>query len=270
MKIFIITILISYTAIAQRQIKDLTAEAMEKRMVYEKWGEFRPNANRIFGIPTNPAYYEAWVFRADNRAYRRGPDIRPLKGTGLETQRNLKLLDINNRSDVIKEDSDELLQTNISESLHYTDTYVSIDPLFDFYYEDKLEPIINTSSLQTFKWQYKLQNIGFDDDGDLAIFPLLSDDLIDKFYDIHLRLKDKYEILNDQDMARGKRYLSYHDIMLELRDLQNLISIAKRNHLNRINLSEKLQNELNVNINVDESEDRERFIQMTLDNPNFY
>jgi hypothetical protein len=253
-----LTVLASINLYSQRIIKDLSAEAMEKRMVFLAWGEFRPNANRILGIPTNPAYYEAWVFRRDNRRYRRGPDIRPLKAGGEEQKRMVKLVGIESASDKSKNETEELKNDNLIEISHITEITTDVDPLYTLYYKNTLRNL-NLSNTIFFKLQY-YGNI------DVQIEEELMESLMNK----HKVLHEKYELIKKTDMPRGKRFLAYHDLMLELRELEKRIYIA----INKIEKDKLIQHQLDNDINIDNNiqplSDRDRFIQMTLDNPIFY
>lgn len=245
---------------SQRVIKDLSAEAMEKRMVFQAWGEFRPNANRILGIPTNPAYYEAWEFRPSNRRYRRGPDIRPLKPGGEESQRMFKLVGIELSSDRKKRDTDDLKEDNLTEISHISEVTSEVDPLYNLYYKKTLKHI-NHSSQVAFRLTYY---------GHLGSNSRIETELMETLYKRHSLLNNKYGLIKNTDMPRGKRFLAYHDLMLELRELEKHIAIAINKQKKDKIILNKLDNDINIDNNIQPLSDRERFIQMTLDNPIFY
>ncbi|MRJ09268.1 hypothetical protein EDL99_10410 [Ornithobacterium rhinotracheale] len=75
-----------------RRLNDPSIVAQHKRMVFERWGDWRPYPKYFLGIQTNVNYATVWGMWAPsrNRRYKNGKDIRPLKVGGEETLRLLK------------------------------------------------------------------------------------------------------------------------------------------------------------------------------------
>ena len=98
---------------AQNRLNDNAIVSQHKRMVFERWGDWRPYGKWFLGVQTNFAYATVWGMWSPkrNKDYKNGQDIRPLKPTGLEVQRLLELEVQKQEAEKIKAESDSIYKT---------------------------------------------------------------------------------------------------------------------------------------------------------------
>lgn len=115
-----------------KRLNDPSIVAQQKRMVFEGWGDWRPYPKYLLGIQTNLAYATVWGMWAPsrNRDYKDGPDIRPLKPTGLETQRFGEVEMQRKETERIKMETDTIHKRSVQDFAHWTSATVSADPLW--------------------------------------------------------------------------------------------------------------------------------------------
>lgn len=72
--------------VSVKRLNDPAIVAQHKRMVFERWGDWRPYPKYFLGVQTNFAYATVWGWLAPsrNRDYKNGADIRPLKPSGIQ------------------------------------------------------------------------------------------------------------------------------------------------------------------------------------------
>lgn len=210
------TLLLCISANAQvRRLNDPAIVAQHKRMVFESWGDFRPYPKYILGIQTNFAYGTVWGMWSPrrNRVYKNGPDIRPLKATGVENQRLLELELQKKEAEKIKTEVDSIYKRNMQDFAHWTSTTVSADPLWLLYYKRMLRPLNEfPENPQNYKeW-------GFDN---IEIYETTKfSGGIEKLQESLDLLKDKYHKSRTMDIPRGKRFLMYHETLIGWRKFQ--------------------------------------------------
>lgn len=211
------TFLFCISANAQvRKLNDPAIVAQHKRMVFERWGDFRPYPKYNFlGIQTNFAYATVWGMWSPsrNRDYKNGADIRPLKATGVENQRLVELEIQKQEAEKIKVEVDTIHKRNMQDFAHWTSTTVSADPLWLLYYKRMLRPL---SEFPEAPQNYR--EWGFDN---AEIYETLKfSGSIEKLQESLDLLKDKYHKSRTMDMPRGKRFLMYHETLLGWRKFQ--------------------------------------------------
>ena len=169
---------------AQNRLNDNAIVSQHKRMVFERWGDWRPYGKWFLGVQTNFAYATVWGMWSPkrNKDYKNGQDIRPLKPTGLEVQRLLELEVQKQEAEKIKAESDSI-------------------------YKRMLNP------LKSFPEQpQNFREWGFDNQ---EIYETLKfSGGIDRLQEILDLLKDKYHKSRTMDMPRGKRFLMYHETLM--------------------------------------------------------
>lgn len=192
-----------------KKLNDPSIVAQHKRQVFEKWGDFRPYPNYLFGIQTNFAYATVWgwLSPARNQDYKNGPDIRPLKPTGLEVQRFAELEYQRNEAEKIKVEVDTLYKRNLQDFAHWTSITSEADPLWLLYYKRMLKPLKEfPANPQNFmQWQLK---------DDKTYQNMLAFGEIDYLKEQLDLLKDQYDNSRTLDMPRGKRFLMYHETLI--------------------------------------------------------
>lgn len=209
--ISLIISLFSSTVKAQKKISDSALEAQQRRNVYIKWGDFKPEPSYpwwSFGLQMNPYYTTVWSWidlDGDRGKYRKGPDIRPLGPVGEQTQREASLYGMLMMSNEYKKESDEIGSTAVKELLHNTGGILSeADPMWILYYRKTLKDVNEynlsnfTNKLTSLQRQYLVET---------KIIEWLDTEMIQ----LHERLDGAKSV----NMDRGSRILNYHRIMLE-------------------------------------------------------
>ena len=234
---------------AQKILHDKSIVNQYKRMVVTSWGNFYPYATWKRIIPIigpkvqtnvtasmvwNESLYAIHPFANSttrrNRRYRDGPDIRPLKPTGEETQRYAFLKAQQKETEKIKEEVEQIKEVAHKDFIHWTPTLVSADPLWILYYKRKLKPLkefpekpsnYNDWGFENPKVYQQLKSFGG----------------INKLQERLDLLKDKYKIAREVAMPRGKRILMYHELLLEWRGFYERLS--SYNHSTKISIEYK-------------------------------
>ncbi len=128
---------------AQKKLNDPSILAMQKRRVFESWGDFYPHPKYLLGIQTNFAYATVWGMWAPsrNQAYKEGRDLRPLRPGGLESQRLLSLELEKRESEKVRSFVDSLHTGSLKNLEYHLAQSSSLDPLWLWYYKKMLSPI---------------------------------------------------------------------------------------------------------------------------------
>lgn len=236
-KAFKIILLLMISPFYFGQIKRLNDEAIvsqHKRMVFERWGDFRPYGKWNFlGIQTNFAYATVWGMWSPrrNRDYKNGSDIRPLKPQGGKEIIRLAELKIQEeQTKKIKVSMDSIYSRNIADFAHWTPLTTEADPLWNLYYKRKLRPLKEfPDQPQNYKeWGFDNPQIYQSLKGVGAIENLQQElDL----------LKDKLNMSKQMSIPRGKRFLMYHETMLGWRKF--LAKIQQHRNRGKMYLSYK-------------------------------
>lgn len=196
-----------------RRLNDPSIVAQHRRQVFEKWGDFRPYPNYVFGIQTNFAYATVWGWLSPsrNQDYKNGPDIRPLKPTGLEVQRLAEVEFQRNEAEKIKVEVDTLYKRNLQDFAHWTSITSEADPLWLLYYKSMLKPLKEfPDNPQNFlEWQIK---------DDKTYQNMVVTGEIENLKENLDLLKDQYKNSRTLDMPRGKRFLMYHETLIGWRN----------------------------------------------------
>lgn len=255
-------LLISHNIIAQKNIRDKASEAQEKRQVYLEWGDWRPRPNRVLGVPTNPAYYTVWQWSPTNRRYRRGQDIRPLKADGEENQRNLLNWQLRENAEKLRKETDIQKDLNLNEFAHITSVTSTVDPLYLIYYKKRLKKLLEVQDYLSFLLEYF---------SDMNSFSSSQRKIIEDMYDEFEVLQEKLSVSHGANMDRGKRFINYHEIMLDLRKLERKIGSYKHNQIRLTETRKKIRRKIRQTEEIPEGmNDRERFNRIISNNPDFY
>jgi len=201
-----------FAQVSVKKLNDPAIVAQHKRMVFESWGNFKPDPKYILGVQTNFAYATVWGWMAPstNRDYKAGEDIRPLKPTGIEVLRLAELEIQRNYAEKVKKESDTIYKRNVQDLAHWTSVTVDADPLWLLYYKKMLKPVKDfPENPQSYtEWQLK----------DHATYQTMkTNGGIDNLQEKLDLLKDQYEKSRTLDMPRGKRILMYHETLMEWR-----------------------------------------------------
>lgn len=251
MRVFFLMLLLTFSSIvtAQRRLYDPTIVSQEKRQVFESWGDWRPYGKWRFGIQTNFNYATVWGWLAParNRRYKKGGDIRPLKPDGIEMQRLGEVKLQEEQTKQIKVEIDSLYKRNMQDFAHWTPLTVDADPLWLLYYKRMLRPLNdfpdNPSDYR--QWGFK------DDDTYQVLKQTGGIDFLQKKLDL---LKDKYKVSRSVAMPRGKRFIMYHECLLDWRKFKEILSEHKQRSnllLEYKSLFDKTKNIINSNRKTD-------------------
>lgn len=230
-KIFVIQLLCfaiySIAQVSVKKLNDPAIVAQHQRMVFESWGNFKPDPKYVLGIQTNFAYATVWGWMAPsiNRDYKDGDDIRPLKANGIEVQRLLELEQQKSDAEKIKTESDTIYKRNVQDFAHWTSATIDADPLWLLYYKKMLKPLKEfLDNPQNFTdWQLK----------DNQTFQTMKlNGGIENLQEKLDLLKDHYNNSRTLDMPRGKRFLLYHETLIGWRKfIKQLRSFDQKNTL---------------------------------------
>jgi len=206
-----ITITVS-AQVSVKRLNDPSIVAQHKRMTFESWGDWRPYPKYFLGIQTNFAYATVWGIWAPkiNREYKDGEDIRPLKPTGEQNLRFAQLKFQEEEAKKIKAASDTIYKRSVQDLAHWTSATVDADPLWLLYYKRMLKPIteIPDTPQNFMEWRLK----------DQATYDALNTTGTLKRLQEELDLiKEKYSMSRSMDMPRGKRFLMYHETLIQWR-----------------------------------------------------
>lgn len=187
----------------QKLINDPYISLQEKRMVFQSWGGWRPSKT-FLGL--NPHYQAVWGKLANTRngKYRKGPDIRPLRLGGTQSNRTLLLYGTKEQVDKLKKETEELKEQAEKEILSTSAITAKADPLWFLYYSKELKPLQNYSN--------PLAGLKTD-----AARALDGSAAAEWYHDEMLRLQERLQLNIKQDMDRGARILGYHHILLDYR-----------------------------------------------------
>lgn len=206
-----------------KHIQDKSLRAHNARMVHKSWGEFRPYPKYFLGIQTNPNYGLVWGMFApkQNKRYKDGADIRPLRPTGLQNQRYISAYNSYLYAKQVKEKSDVIGNEAMEELIYYDKTTAKADPIYILYFREVLKPISEYNKLNP----YYNKKISF------QVASLLRETGIEeKVIEEMELLKDRLNTALNNDMERGQRLIFYHRILDDFRSfdasLNNKIYIS--------------------------------------------
>lgn len=248
------------------RIKDPHIVAQEKRQVFQQWGNWLPKPNyNFFGIQTNVHYMLVWGWLAPQRNsdYRKGSDIRPLSGAGLQNQRMASSMVQEQRTQEVLAQIRNVHSTALAEQLHYSSATVSADPLYILYYKPMLKKLeqfnINTSSYSD--W-------GFTNERAFERFERLGLIGVSK-RNLDL-LQDNLHLAKTMEIPRGKRIMMFHDCLVRWRKHQSYIAYLNRQGGSTIKSQERLESLKSVKRNGTNNRprtDSEIFEEVFLSNP---
>lgn len=204
---------------AQKKLNDPSIVAMQKRRVFESWGDFYPHPKYLLGIQTNLAYATVWGMWAPkrNQEYKEGGDLRPLRLGGLESQRLLSYELERKETQSILPHVESLYKASLENLEYHSAVSSSLDPLWLWYYKKMLSPIESFPLDPIKDKDWNLKKVGSLQSLRLSpAFPYLIKDLE--------KLKEQHHLSRTLDMPRGKRVLLYHKSLLELRQFEKRLA----------------------------------------------
>ena len=189
---------------AQTEVNDEAMRYQEQRMVFQQWDQnkFKPTSG-FLGL--NPYYWLTWGWFYPN--YHK-TDLRPLSGSGPQTQRLAMVAAMNSTDGKYKLQSDTVRNTALSQIAGQSGLLSDADPLWLLYYNGQFKPVLNKSMAAILA----------------GLSPQVSAKLVSEgtysWYDNELEmLKQRIQGLHTSDMDRGSRILAYYRLLKEYRRL---------------------------------------------------
>lgn len=223
--------MINIKGYSQVPIKDTHITNQAKRDVVTDWAPMLPNPNyNFFGIQTNIHYTFTWGWFAPNQNedYRDGPDIRPYKQGGKGMNTFFNYASSQTFTGWMSEDSEVIGEEAESELAYNTALTFEADPLYVLYYKGKLEPIRNWNAtdfqneMDAFIINSIANEVGLTTgERNQLIFKLGTSGIMTSYIDQMDMLKERFDMATTLSMGRGKRIITYHDLMLDYRKLNN-------------------------------------------------
>lgn len=210
-KLFFISLFVSVflSSFSQKAINDKTLNAQERRQVFIRWGDWQPPAKYILGAQVNVAHSRVWGWLGPsaNQEYKKGRDIRPLSPTGTQTLRQIALLQQEEISNKMLEETNELADLARKEIIYHEGALSKLDPLYYLYFKKTLKPIMDYS-------QYDI----LDQCRTMEVFQYLSDiGLVNQYATNMNILQERLFGLFSSDIERGQRIIAYHTILEDYR-----------------------------------------------------
>ncbi|MHA6697235.1 hypothetical protein [Chryseobacterium sp. A321] len=197
---------------AQKRLNDPSIVNQQKRMVYESWGNFSPYPKYLLGVQTNFAYATVWGLWAParNRSYKEGPDLRPLRLGGPESERLLSLKVQEKETELVATSVDSLHKQSLLDLSYHTSVIQSSEPLWQLYYKEKLEPILAYPQVPTHFTDWNLKS-------EKSFLTLAKNGGLSPLTEELELIKSKYRLASRSVLPRGKRILLYHACLMDLR-----------------------------------------------------
>ena len=193
-------------------IKDPHIRAQQERMVFAKWGEFRPYSDYFLGVQVNPHYTMTWGWGAPSRndSYRKGDDIRPLAVDGEQTQRNLQLKIMENNVSSQEQETDKIQKVAESQFYrHHKNLALNSDALWRLYYSKYLNDV----------WFYEEGDV-LKDLRDKSISYEHKMFIVNYFESEILEMQSRLKTINQISQDRGDRILFFHRLLQEYENYQ--------------------------------------------------
>lgn len=242
----------SFLASAQvTKVTDPTWLNQEKRQVFEDWADFKPDRHWFWGDLTyNWALVWGYLAPAQNRRYRRGDDIRPLKMGGQEWQKTAKLKLMQEQAKVIRKEVDSIKKRALSDFAHWNSNVIEADPLYLLYYKRMLTPLKEfpeqPNSYQ--QWGFDNNNI-YNHIKNTGQLPDLQEKLT--------LLKELHKKALNLEIPRGKRFLMFHKTLMGWREFQNRIKLYNNRNNNFLEIKDLLGKTKQVGENLTLKSDKE-------------
>lgn len=190
--------------------QDKAVRYQQERMVYLQWDQnkFEPKAGFL---SLNPYYWLTWgLFHP---SYHK-TDLRPLSASGPQTQRLALVGAMNTTDNKYKLQSDTVRNTALSEIANQSGFISDADPLWQLYYRNELQPVLNNSMGSILA----------------GLSPQVSSKLVSEglysWYKNELdMLKERVNAAHNTTIDRGARIMAYHRYLMEYRRLAGVWAI---------------------------------------------
>ncbi|MDB5086718.1 MAG: hypothetical protein JWR09_712 [Mucilaginibacter sp.] len=211
---------------SQSAAQDKAVRYQEERMVYLQWDQnkFEPKAGFL---SLNPYYWLTWGLFHPN--YHK-TDLRPLSGTGPQTQRLALVAAMNTTDNKYKLQSDTVRNTALSEIANQSGLISDADPLWQLYYRNELKPVLNNSMASILAGLSPQVSI-----------KLVSEGLYSWYKNELDMLKERINAAHSTTMDRGSRILAYHRYLMEYRQLAGVWAVRTSSAQVTLNMTAQQQ-----------------------------
>ncbi|WP_316738464.1 hypothetical protein [Pedobacter aquatilis] len=208
MKIFIalFSLVLSTQLIAQKKIRDKHITHQQERMVFKQWDQdkFTPTSG-FLGL--NPEYWLTWGLHPNYPK----TDLRPLGPVGPQSQRLVLAAAMQTVDNAYKKEADTVSNTAISEGSIYLGYLSDLDPLWQLYYKNEFERLINPEQVNPLSGLSREEKDYLKDAG-----------LLDWYLTERASLAQRLELARKTNLEKGSRIMSYHRMLAEMRKLDAL------------------------------------------------
>lgn len=175
----------------------------QERMVFKQWDKKKFTPTKGF-LGLNPLYWLTWAWHPNYPK----TDLRPLSPSGNQTQRLLIVAAMMNTEESYKKHTDTLQRVALSEFYNYAGILSQTDPLWQLYYKQEFEPLLNNTITRA-----------------LEHIPINSQDYLirsgelQEFIEQSNVLSDRLKLVRELNMDHGSRIVAYHRILMAYRKL---------------------------------------------------
>jgi hypothetical protein len=195
---------------AQSIVNDEAIRYQQQRMVFQQWDQnkFKPTSGFL---SLNPYYWLVWGLFEPNYHKK---DLRPLSGSGPQTQRLAMVAAMSGTDAKYKLHADTLRNTALSEIANQSGLLSGVDPLWQLYYSSELNPVLNNTPASI-----------------LAGLPaqasskLVSEGTFNWYKNELDMLKERINGARSANMERGSRIMAYYRYLNEYRRLSGVWAI---------------------------------------------
>jgi hypothetical protein len=228
-------LLLGLNSFAQSVVMDKSIRYQQERMVFKQWdkNKFTPTSG-FLGL--NPWYWLTWGFFYPN--YHKN-DLRPLSGSGPQTQRLALVAAMSNTDNNYKLQSDTLRNSALSEIGGQSGLVAGSDPLWLLYYSNEFKPVLNNSAA-TILGKLSPQ----------VSAKLVSEGLYGWYKNELDRLKERIQGAHSADMERGSRIMAYYRLLQEYRRLSGVWAIRTASAQTTLNMAAQRQRLINNQVAV--------------------
>jgi len=212
--------------LAQSQTNDEAFRYQEQRMVYQQWDQkkFKPTSG-FLGL--NPYYWLTWGFFYPN--YHK-TDLRPLSGSGPQTQRLALVAAMNSTDDKYKLQSDTVRNTALSQLSSQTGLISDADPLWFLYYNNEFKPVLSNSTTSI------LAGLS-----PQVVTKLMSEGTYNWYKNELDMLKERIDGAHTTNMDRGSRILAYYRLLQDYRKISGVWAIRTSTAQSTLNMAAQQQ-----------------------------
>ncbi|MCT1525834.1 hypothetical protein ACS126_03230 [Sphingobacterium lactis] len=194
----------------------------QERMVFKQWDRKKFTPTKGF-LGLNYQYWLTWAWHPNYPK----TDLRPLSGSGPQTQRMALVMAMQQTDKAYKLHADTLRNTALTEATNYSGLLTATDPLWVLYYRKEFRELLETQGGNLLEGIPAKEQTYLRDRG-----------VLDWYVQERAELKERLETARRTTLDRGSRILTYHRMLDEYRTLESSWDAKKRNAARFIALRE--------------------------------